>query len=163
MTNCNLNVIPDTWTNYEHPWYNQLKLLDDSTISESPSQLKHKSETLGQKSTKQCVICSQVKHLEAFPKHIAHKDNLDTRCRNCIREGSKLRNKLRKQNPPPEAGPCPICKTHTTRWVLDHCHDTGSFRGYICDSCNLGLGKLKDNPETVASALNYLLTHGNQI
>ena len=51
MTNYSLNAIPDTWTHYEHPWYNQLKLQDSSTTSESQSQQKHKLEPTGQKFT----------------------------------------------------------------------------------------------------------------
>ena len=51
MTNYSLNAIPDTWTHYEHPWYNQLKLQDNTTTSESPLQQKPKSETIGQKFT----------------------------------------------------------------------------------------------------------------
>jgi len=51
MTNYSLNAIPDTWTHYEHPWYNQLKLQDNSTTSESQSQQKPKLETVGQKFT----------------------------------------------------------------------------------------------------------------
>ena len=75
----------------------------------------------------------------------------------------KLRAKLRKENPTPKPGKCPICDTYTTRWVLDHCHDTHTFRGYICDPCNLGLGKLKDDPTIVAKALKYLQTNGSKI
>jgi len=29
--------------------------------------------------------------------------------------------------------------------VLDHCHDTDTFRGYICKHCNDGLGGFKDD------------------
>ena len=32
------------------------------------------------------------------------------------------------------------------------------FRGYICDACNLGLGKFKDDPAIVKKALDYLST-----
>ena len=51
MTNYSLNVIPDTWTHYEHPWYSQLQLQDSTTTSESLLQQKPKSETIGQKFT----------------------------------------------------------------------------------------------------------------
>lgn len=74
----------------------------------------------------------------------------------CIRGQSQLRAKLKKIHPKPAPGPCPICKQHTERWVLDHCHQTEQFRGYICDACNLGLGKFNDDPEIVKAALHYL-------
>lgn len=42
-------------------------------------------------------------------------------------------------------------KTH-----LDHCHETGAFRGWLCGSCNLGIGSLGDNIEGIELALAYL-------
>ena len=71
---------------------------------------------------------------------------------------SKLRANLRKRHPVPAPGPCPICGKHTETWVLDHCHTTNQFRGYICDRCNRGLGCFGDDKETVEKALNYLST-----
>jgi len=43
---------------------------------------------------------------------------------------------------------------------LDHCHDTGKFRGWICDNCNLGIGRLNDNLEGVKKAVAYLEKYG---
>ena len=40
---------------------------------------------------KKCVYCHEEKTLDKFPKHISHKDNLDTRCKECIRKQSKIR------------------------------------------------------------------------
>lgn len=40
---------------------------------------------------------------------------------------------------------------------LDHCHDTGLFRGFLCNHCNLGLGNFKDNPTRLKAAIEYLL------
>ena len=39
---------------------------------------------------------------------------------------------------------------------LDHCHKTGEFRGWLCQKCNIGIGKLGDNEEGVLRALDYL-------
>lgn len=41
--------------------------------------------------------------------------------------------------------------------ALDHCHETGKFRGWLCDKCNRGLGFLGDNADGVRAALEYLL------
>lgn len=43
---------------------------------------------------------------------------------------------------------------------LDHCHDTGKFRGWICDNCNLGIGRLNDNLDGVKKAVAYLEKFG---
>ena len=39
---------------------------------------------------------------------------------------------------------------------LDHCHDTGAFRGWLCGSCNMATGKLGDNIEGLMKAVSYL-------
>lgn len=39
---------------------------------------------------------------------------------------------------------------------MDHCHETGQFRGVLCNSCNLSLGQLKDSPETLRRLADYL-------
>ena len=64
--------------------------------------------------------------------------------------------KTKKQNPPPAPGICPICKEETTAWVLDHCHHTDTFRGYMCRTCNAGIGLLHDDIEVLNRAVNYL-------
>lgn len=110
--------------------------------------------------TKLCQLCQEAKPLVAFPPQPRNRDRLDSRCRTCINQHQALRSRLKKQFPAPPPGPCPICQRHTERWVLDHCHDTDAFRGYICSSCNLGLGHFDDSPAMVKSALAYLLGVG---
>jgi len=39
---------------------------------------------------------------------------------------------------------------------LDHCHDTGRFRGWICYSCNGSIGKI-EKYVGIARLENYLL------
>jgi hypothetical protein len=39
---------------------------------------------------------------------------------------------------------------------LDHDHLSGSFRGWLCDSCNRGIGMLGDCIESLTLALAYL-------
>ena len=43
------------------------------------------------------------------------------------------------------------------QFLVDHCHETGNFRGWICRNCNQGIGKLGDDVEGLVKALNYLL------
>lgn len=42
------------------------------------------------------------------------------------------------------------------RLNMDHCHETGVFRGWLCDNCNRALGHLKDSGEIIASLLLYI-------
>ena len=39
---------------------------------------------------------------------------------------------------------------------LDHCHTHGHFRGFLCNSCNTGLGYFYDNPDLLKEAAIYL-------
>lgn len=43
---------------------------------------------------------------------------------------------------------------------LDHDHETGKFRGWLCHHCNTGIGLLGDNQLGVSFALAYLAIHG---
>lgn len=42
---------------------------------------------------------------------------------------------------------------------LDHCHETGAARGFLCSRCNMGLGQVGDSVQTLASAAAYLRRH----
>jgi len=120
-----------------------LEFIDDMNTSEN--------------NTKTCIYCNTSKSLEEFPRHIHYKDNLDSRCKECIKEHTKIRNELRKVAPDkPEV--CDCCKTVPYKWVLDHDHSNNSFRGWLCDKCNTGIGKLGDDVEGLVRALNYLLS-----
>lgn len=39
---------------------------------------------------------------------------------------------------------------------IDHCHKSKVVRGLLCASCNLALGKLMDNAETLRRLASYL-------
>lgn len=62
-------------------------------------------------------------------------------------------------------GYCAICNKHvsscTKDLALDHDHNTGKVRGFLCDLCNQGLGMFKDNTETLFKAIDYLYKHRN--
>jgi hypothetical protein len=58
-----------------------------------------------------------------------------------------------------QGGKCATCPTeHTVRKKLsvDHCHSTGKVRGLLCQPCNMALGLLKDNTDTLLRAVDYL-------
>ena len=61
-------------------------------------------------------------------------------------------------------GKCQICdkpgtlpdKGFGVGLVVDHCHDSGSVRGLLCNPCNLALGHMQDNVNLVQKGLVYL-------
>ncbi|MDX9924434.1 MAG: endonuclease VII domain-containing protein [Ignavibacteriaceae bacterium] len=59
---------------------------------------------------------------------------------------------------------CPICGKgsipgKTANIVKDHDHITGKGREWLCDSCNTGLGRFKDDIELLKKAITYLEKH----
>jgi hypothetical protein len=57
-------------------------------------------------------------------------------------------------------GPCEICGRvpgpgqRSNCW--DHDHSSEKFRGWLCVSCNLGLGYFKDSEDRLTKAIEYL-------
>jgi hypothetical protein len=59
-----------------------------------------------------------------------------------------------------QGGRCAICdEVPPKRLRVDHCHRTGKVRGLLCDLCNSGIGKLRDDPERLTRAVEYLQTN----
>lgn len=59
----------------------------------------------------------------------------------------------------PEPVYCEICgkKDPLGRALaLDHCHETGTFRGWLCWKCNVSLGHLGDTLPALRQAVAYL-------
>lgn len=64
-----------------------------------------------------------------------------------------------------QGGKCAICGederyVHSSgtpfRIATDHCHETGKFRGILCNNCNRAIGLLKDNAQLLRKAADYL-------
>ena len=97
-------------------------------------------------------------------------------CRSCQTGHRQIIAALRKRNVYPQEASykCPICRRTIDEvnkygqkllgtWVLDHCHDTNTFRGYICKHCNDGLGGFRDDLTTVKNAVKYLQEHKEKL
>lgn len=77
-----------------------------------------------------------------------------------IYEQAKFRRnlKLEKLAGRPKPKTCEVCN-NKGRICFDHCHDNNKFRGWICDPCNIILGKARDNPEILEALIKYLKYH----
>lgn len=58
-----------------------------------------------------------------------------------------------------QGGRCAICSTDQPgrpSWSIDHCHSTGVARGLLCNHCNTAIGLMRDDPEVMRRAIEYL-------
>ena len=118
-----------------------------------------------------CNICHILKRMEMFDKNQRDAQQRSTTrpsCKVCRQEidGVKLttqeRRKMNMKRPHDKTiFVCPICEKRTivgitARIVADHDHKTGKGRAWICDSCNTGLGRFKDDIVFFEKIIAYL-------
>lgn len=118
-----------------------------------------------------CNVCHILKKTEFFDKNQTDAKGMTTRrpsCKECRMhiDGTPLASKEKQKMDtirPKEKSIfiCPICKKRTivgitANLVRDHNHKTGKGREWICDSCNTGLGRFKDDINFLERVIDYL-------
>lgn len=119
--------------------------------------------------TKACNKCRHHKPLDEFHRSGKAKHGRQNYCKLCMSAYNRqfkynisdevYRHMLKEQD-----YRCAICGSdepggrHNT-FPVDHCHTTGTVRGLLCDACNLGLGKFRDDPALLRAAADYLDHH----
>ena len=115
-----------------------------------------------------CIKCDKKLPLTAFSP-ASGGNFLRPECKECNNHLSKTRKLLKEKYgmPTDDNYSCPICLGTVDKvnglggkksgaWVVDHCHETESFRGWLCHTCNRCLGGFKDNVEILQRAIVYL-------
>jgi hypothetical protein len=126
--------------------------------------------------TKWCYRCSSYKPLAEFNRDRNRHDGLSHRCRACQLEKNA---EWRKKNPEKRkaqerrhwiksayglsvreydaliAKGCAICGSHE-HLGIDHDHRNGKVRAALCRDCNLAIGRLKDDPDLMRRAADYV-------
>ena len=99
---------------------------------------------------------------------LACKRENGAKYRNKNRKSISLKNRVRRYNISYEdfkfmwelqKGCCPICGVefkNEDSCRIDHDHATGKVRGLLCPACNTGIGLLKDSPDILIKASEYL-------
>lgn len=110
--------------------------------------------------TKICSKCKKEKVISNYRFRQRSEDPTLPRkpysqCKQCEQEQSYVLNELKKEAPQkPEC--CDCCGIKDRNLRLDHCHKTWSFRGWLCQNCNVGISRLGDNINGLEKAINYL-------
>ena len=117
-----------------------------------------------QRKCKACVLT------ERKPYYVANKERLNATTRRWKAENpDRVRSTARIKKYGTDGqdlwksqrGMCAICSKDLSAErvrdvMLDHCHQTGRVRGWLCRRCNSALGLFCDSPERVRAALEYL-------
>ncbi len=118
-----------------------------------------------------CNICHIFKPTEEFSRNQNQAGGRPIRrpsCQSCrkVIDGKKLtvseRKRMNEKRPPDKTVfVCPVCEKRTivgitANIVADHNHKTGKGREWICDSCNTGLGRFKDDIVILERVIDYL-------
>jgi hypothetical protein len=144
-----------------------------------PKQNRH-SLTVHDEETREatCIVCGPVKAHRVKDKYADGRERIRWVCSNRVKEGSResrhkffksekgklvqFRNRYgltREQAVAAMARKgdgCEICGSTDRRLVYDHDHQTNAHRGWLCDHCNLALGKMGDDPARLERAAAYL-------
>ena len=134
----------------------------------------YERERLLKEDKNRCVRCEQIKPLSEFNKSNHVKTGYHNTCKDCqsIRNRDSLVKRLYNKTLDElhihlenSNWKCNICGTDIKykKQCVDHDHDNEKFRGILCDSCNRGLGLLKDNPDTLLQSILYLKSNGKVI
>lgn len=112
-----------------------------------------------------CVVCSE----EFTPTRPAQR-YCTGRCWMVVAQRRRVRKKALKvpaglfaEMQAGQANKCAICgceggseDNRGDRLAVDHDHETGVVRGLLCHKCNTAIGLLRDDPEVLRRAADYL-------
>ena len=123
-----------------------------------------------------CNVCHRILPTSLFDLNQNGKGDRPVRRPSCSECRVKIdgvgiiaaeKKKWQQTKPHLTAFECPICRKVTipglnSKVVLNHDHSTGKVTGWICDSCNTGLGRFKDDVSILENAIAYLLKFTSQ-
>lgn len=121
---------------------------------------------------KRCRRCGSWKQTDDFTRNNRSSDRLSIYCKSCELSRTRQRRygftaEQYAELLEAQGGGCAICgETNQSgrSLAIDHdhacCPDQNScgkcVRGLLCDGCNLGIGKLRDNPNLLRKAAIYI-------
>lgn len=146
---------------------------------------------LNEKGEQQCNKCQLWFPFNDFPPNKQTRFGKTHRCRTCTNEHARVyhaeygkrgyvRDKARNAHFVATYGitleeyearleaqgrACAICSVPLVgrqQTHLDHDHETGAIRAFLCTNCNRGLGHFQDNEELLMNAATYLQAHGKE-
>ena len=113
-----------------------------------------------------CKGCGRLLPIDAFERN---RPNVwRSECKECRSSKKAIPSKVRREyeakHPRPKIGEefyCRVCDrtivVQGNRDVnLDHSHETGDIRGWICNRCNTGIGNLRESVSILRRAIKWI-------
>lgn len=127
-----------------------------------------------------CKTCGEEKEDFDFSSHVNKKTGVEyseRSCKECVnvkRKGHQTESHLKYNHGISQVqwdlilksqdGECKICgEEFDGKICTDHDHKTHVVRGLLCHKCNTGIGLLRDNPELLIAAADYLKRKPNAL
>ena len=104
---------------------------------------------------RRCNRCKKHVSVELFSLHRRAKSGLQGMCQPCNQKYQQDIQYLRKVAPSKPKN-CACCGVLSDNLHLDHDRFNVEFRGWVCVSCNTGIGALGDDIEGLERAMKYL-------
>ena len=102
-----------------------------------------------------CITCGN-EGVFSIASTTKTKVYLKRTCAACCKAAAAQHKLLKLTHTAPSDSRCQCCGT-VARLSLDHCHASNTFRGFLCMSCNVSIGKLSDSEEGLRRALDYIV------
>ena len=124
---------------------------------------------------KQCYDCKQLLPTSNFFQYrgSAKTNQYHSLCNVCKKERFKhyqktigrfkrygITKEIYEQMYNAQSGKCYICGIDGVKLHIDHNHTTGKVRSLLCKECNMALGLLKENVDTLNNMIEYLEKDG---
>ena len=76
-------------------------------------------------------------------------------CVDCDGHHRKIISNIKKEYAGTKPDKCMLCEIENDQLEVDHCHETGGVRGYICQKCNIIEGMIRDQEHLDNFYANY--------
>jgi Autographiviridae endonuclease VII len=109
-----------------------------------------------------CSRCKTEKSEDDFPRDRQRKTGRYSWCRDCVRRDNRkayfAREGIALEDVEQLMAAQEMCEACGALENLrpDHCHDSKTLRGVLCDSCNMALGLLQNSAERLEGLLRYV-------